>query len=146
MIYDTLEHIELYRDVHPRIYQGLKLLEKDLSGLAPGDYPVDGERLYCSIQAYDTVPVGTLESHKRYADIQYVIRGAEYMGVAPLEDKEPFESHPDRDLYFYHGDMDKLTLTPGRFIVLMPQDLHAPRIAVGESAPVLKCVVKVLLD
>ncbi len=146
MIYDTLEHIDLYCDVHPRIYQGLKLLEKDLSGLAPGNHPVDGDRLYCSIQAYDTKPVGTLESHKRYADIQYVIRGEEYMGVAPLEDKEPYESRPEEDLYFYHGRMDCLTMTPGRFIVLMPQDLHAPRIAVGESAPVLKCVVKVLLD
>ncbi len=44
------------------------------------------------------------------------------------------------------GTVDYVTLKPGNFVVLFPQDAHAPGIAPdGKPAPCRKIVVKVLL-
>ena len=147
MIFDSLPHIETYRQIDERIYRGLKLLEQDFSGLEDGRYEVDGDKLYFMIQSYETKPDNpTAEAHRRYADIQFVISGAEVIGVGALEEMTPVEAHPQRDLYLYHGPVDRITLTPGKFAVLWPQDAHAAAIAAGVPALCHKCVVKVRLD
>ena len=55
------------------------------------------------------------------------------------------EAHPERDIWFYHGPLDEITLGGDKFVVLFPGDAHAPNIAVDGPEPVRKCVVKVKL-
>ena len=150
MIYDTLDHIDLYKDVHPRIYQALQVLrDTDFSKLEKGTYEVDGKNLYYMVQEYNTKLEGYRpESHFKYADIQFEIEGEENFGVLPLDaagEALPTDN-PEKDIRFYDADVDFITLKGKRFVVLFPQDVHAPAVAInGESKPVRKCVVKVLL-
>lgn len=54
------------------------------------------------------------------------------------------EAHPERDLWLYHGPSENVTIGKGRFLVLWPNDAHAPCIAVdGKPEAIRKCVVKV---
>lgn len=148
MIFDTLDHIEAYKDLHPRIYRGLTLLKTtDFSALADGKVEVEGKDLYFSLQSYQSkTGEPKIEAHRDYADIQVVLEGREHMGVAPLADMtEEWEARPEKDVWFYHGPIDNLTLTPGKFVILFPQDAHAPGMAIDESQPVRKCVVKIRL-
>ena len=147
MILDSLDHIECYRGIHPRIWEALQLLQTDLSGLADGRYELDGDRIYYMIQTYMTRPANDLpEAHRKYADIQCVLSGAECIDVGELKQMTEAEAHPERDLWLYRGRLDRLTMTPGRFMLLFPQDAHAAAIAAGESSICHKIVIKVLLD
>ena len=150
MIYDTLAHIHAYKGIHPGVYRGLELLrDTDFSKLEDRRYEVDGENLYFFLQSYDSKPTNdTPEAHRKYIDIQFLIRGEEKIGVAPLEDMiEEVESHPEGDIWFYHGPTDEITLKAReRFVVLWPGDAHAPCIAVEEPAYCRKCVVKVSVE
>ena len=147
MIIDSIDHLDWYKSIHANLARGLELLKADYTGVPDGRYEVDGDRLFYMIQSYETKPVNDLpEAHKKYADIQCVLEGAEIMATGALETLEAAEAHPERDLYLYHAkDLDRQTLVPGRFAVLFPQDAHACAIADGEPAPVHKIVVKVKL-
>lgn len=147
MIYDTLAHLESYRGVHPGVMKGLELLrDTDFSHMEDGRYEVDGDGLFFMLQSYDTKAVNdTPEAHRKYIDIQFLISGAELMGVAPLEEMDrEVEARPEGDIWFYNGPLDQLLLTGDRFAALWPGDAHAPGVAPdGKPAPCRKCVVKV---
>ena len=146
MIFDSLNHIEAYKGIHPGVYKGLCLLrDTDFSKLEDQRYEVDGDDLFFFVQSYESNPSNdTPEAHRKYIDIQCVLSGGEIMGVAPLEEMtEEVEARPDNDIWFYHGATDTVTLLPGRFAVLFPGDAHAPGVAVDAPAPVRKVVVKV---
>ena len=49
------------------------------------------------------------------------------------------------DIQFYTAEWDTLTIRPGTFYIVWPQDLHAPRVALGQPGPVQRLVVKVKL-
>lgn len=146
MIYDTLENWKQYAGVSPRLALGLKwLAETDLAALPDGKVELDGADVFASLSAYETKPGNdTPEAHRKYIDVQYLVSGQELVGVAPLADMvEEVSAHPDRDIWFYHGATENLTLSKNRFMVFFPQDAHAPCIAVGAPATARKCVVKV---
>ena len=147
MIYDSLKHLESYKGIHPGVYRALELLrDMDFSQYEDGkQYEVDGRNLFFFFQTYENKPANdTPEAHRTYVDIQYLVSGAEKVGVAPLEDMtEEVEARPDGDIWFYHGPLDELTLTGDRFMVFFPGDAHAPSIALGQPQTCRKCVVKV---
>ena len=147
MILDNLENIESYQGMHPGIVRGLRLLRQDFAGQPDGRYEVDGDKIYYMIQSYETRPENNLpEAHRQYADIQCVLEGKEVIAVGPLSAMEEVETHPDRDLWLYHGALERFIMSPGRFMVLFPQDAHAAAIAAGQPGFCRKVVVKVRLD
>ncbi len=85
-----------------------------------------------------------LETHRRYIDVQYVVRGRELMGYAPamlLKPEGPYDA--ERDVQFHQGRADFLLLQQGMFAVMLPSDAHMPGVAVdGQPAAVKKIVVK----
>lgn len=149
MIYDTIEHIGQYRCLSENLAKALDFLTgTDLQNMPDERVEIDGERVYAFFQRYETKPANDRpEAHRNYIDIQYVIEGEELIGVAPLSsmDRE-IEAHPERDIYFYEGETVKLPIGRGRLAILFPQDAHAPCIAVGESSPARKIVVKVAVE
>lgn len=148
MIYDTLNHLEQYQGLFPRLYRGLELLRTtDFSSLADGPYEVEGKDLFFSLQSYESKPANlTPEAHRDYIDIQFLVEGTEKVGVAPLEDMlEEVEGRPDSDIWFYRGPVDEITLSGNRFAVFFPGDAHAPGIAPEKPASCRKCIVKVRL-
>lgn len=148
MIYDTLENLEQYQGVSSRLAQGLKYLrDTDFSQVEDGEYQLDGQNLFVRISHYETKAINlTPEVHRDYADIQFLIDGAEKIGVAPLADMmEEVEGRPEGDIWFYHGPTEELLLGGSRFMVFFPQDAHAPCIALNHPTTVRKCLVKVKL-
>lgn len=145
MIYDTLNHIDNYKGIHPNVMRGLEILrDTDFSKLEDKRYEVDGDEVFFFIQTFETKEVNdTPEAHKKYVDIQYVIDGQEKMGVGPLESMErEVEARPEGDIWFYNGPLDYVRLGNGRFAAVWPGDAHAPGIAVDGPATCRKCVVK----
>jgi YhcH/YjgK/YiaL family protein len=148
MIYDKLDNLETYAPISERLAKGLQLLRTtDFSTMEDGKYEVDGKSLFFMLQSYDSKPVNDRpEAHRKYIDIQYLLKGEEYIGVAPLSEMtEEVSANPDGDIWFYHGPVTNVKIGNGKFAVLFPQDAHAPGIAVETPEPIRKVVVKVLL-
>lgn len=150
MILDQLANADLYSSVHSRFAQAFEFLTSTvLTELPSGKQTIEGEELFALVNDYSTQPLDIcrFEAHRRYIDIQLMVRGREQIGVADLaamSDDEPYVA--DRDIAFYRGQGDLITLREGTFAVFFPHDAHQPGIALGEPSLCRKVVVKVLLS
>ncbi|MBQ8766509.1 MAG: YhcH/YjgK/YiaL family protein [Clostridia bacterium] len=145
MIFDTLDNIKNYEGTG-RVYTALKFLsETDFTKMELGRYELDGDNIYYMIQRYETDPDKTIsEAHKKYIDIQFMVDGEEIIGVAPIScEKTETEAKPENDVWFYECKTEPLTLIKNSFMVLYPNDLHCPGVAVDNPLSCLKVVVKV---
>lgn len=150
MIIDKLKNAHLYYNLGPRFEKGLHYLqETDLAAMEAGKHAIDGDDLFILIKHYNSFPLKEckLENHHNYADIQLVVRGKEYFCFAPLDDLKLVESHDDKDVYYFEGACEPITLTGDLFALVLPDDAHMPERAINEvSEPIIKAVVKVRLD
>ena len=147
MIKDTLKNAKNYYSISENLKKGFEwLVKNDLNKLTDGKYKIDGNRLYASIQTYETKTEANYESHRNYIDIQYMIKGAERIGITDLENCITcIEYDPERDLEFYNINCKEeyLELLEGQFMVFFPNDAHKPSISLKEKSLVKKVVVKV---
>jgi len=104
--------------------------------------------MFAMEQAYltKTPSEGRWESHLKYIDIQVVIEGQEFIGVAEISRLKLAEDlTPAKDLLFYapHTLASSLLLTAGEAAILYPPDGHLPGLIAGSQVLVRKSVVKV---
>lgn len=145
MIFDTLENIKNYKGLG-RVYTALKFLaETDFSKVELGRYELQGDDIFYMVQRYETDPDKTIsEAHKKYIDIQFMVDGEEIIGIAPFScPKIETEAKPENDVWFYECKTEPLTLFKNSFMVLYPNDLHCPGVAVDGAKNCHKVVVKV---
>ncbi|MCR4374408.1 MAG: YhcH/YjgK/YiaL family protein [Acidobacteria bacterium] len=146
MVKDLLSLADRYRALGPRFGRAFDFARStDFSALADGTYPVGGDDVRALVQRYTSKPAheGRWEAHRAHIDLQMVVEGEEHIGVAPLArlTAEPYDA--DRDLLWLTGDGDRVTLRPGEFVLLWPEDGHMPGLAIAEPEPVLKVVFKI---
>jgi biofilm protein TabA len=149
MVIDSISNAGRYAALGGRIAAALELLGKGgFEKQEAGKHEVDGASLYYLVQTYTTKPLDRTawESHRKYLDIQFVVEGVERIGwalVASLAVTRPYD--PAADAARYAGDGDFLTVGPGTFVLLWPEDAHLPCVAAGTASAVRKIVVKILL-
>jgi YhcH/YjgK/YiaL family protein len=145
MIFDKLSNLHKYTKVHPRFEEAFGFLESsDPAKLGIGRHPVSGDEIYASVNEYSTRPEGFLEAHRKYIDIQIITRGSERIGFALLNSHEVKDEYDQqKDIAFYYGDCDYLTLEPACFAIFFPEDLHKPGICAKEPTEVKKIVLKI---
>ncbi len=148
MILDTLENYQLYNAINERIAKGFDFLRTtDLDSLSSGKHDIDGDTIFALVQEYQTKPLNEckLESHKKYIDIQYVIRGEEMMGVTTQNNQKIIEINEEKDYTFYEGNTSLVLVSKGMFTIFFPDDLHQPCVQIESDAEVKKVVIKVLI-
>lgn len=147
MIFDHISNIGNYKGLKPNVVRAMEMIrDADFEKLENKTYLVDGFDFRFFILSYETRAVNDRpEAHRNFIDIQYIISGKENIGVGQLKDMtEEVEANPEKDIWFYKGPMDYITLTSGMFAVFFPNDAHAPDISPNEGTnTVRKCVFKV---
>lgn len=152
MILDTLQNFPLYGSLGSRFQRGLEALSTFGAGSAEGRSDLlPANELYALVQRYDTKPPSEkkFESHRRYADIQFMIAGEELMYWSPISTLEvtmPYNAEKDAALYGMCAPVAQLHVRSGMFAIFFPEDGHVPGVAVSAPAKVHKVVLKVLLD
>jgi YhcH/YjgK/YiaL family protein len=152
MILDQLDNALMYGGLGQRIAIGLALLNEDsVLNSALGKYEVDAENLFYVVDEYETKPVkeGRLEIHRKYLDIQYIVSGAEFIGVAPLEgltEESVYDGETDLAFYKYTPEMSRLYLKQGMFAIFWPNEPHMPGRCVDTPEKVKKIVVKIRME
>ena len=148
MIIDTLANAGKYHGVHPLFAQAFQFVNsQDLTALEPGNYEVAGEEVKAVLMDKPgktaAESLEKFECHEKHIDIQVLIQGEEQIGWKPRADcKEPKGSYnPEKDVLFYQDSPDMyFQLKPGQFVILFPEDVHAPMISDGN---IKKLVIKV---
>lgn len=125
------------------------LSSKDLKELPVGRYEIEGDKLFAKVDEYTTKNVEDTkyEAHKDYADIQYIISGAERISVQPLKGVSlvvPYNK--ERDISFYTSLKDSFFLADSTcYFIFFPEHAHRPCLKVTNNSRVKKIVVKVKL-
>ena len=104
-----------------------------------------------SIQQYNSFQwdENKFESHEKYFDIQYVVKGCEICGVCNRDKLNvAIEYDSDQDIVFYDDPKccSKVLLNEGDFIILAPEDAHKPRCMLDKQAWIRKVVLKVPVE
>ncbi|HBG49477.1 MAG TPA: YhcH/YjgK/YiaL family protein [Cyanobacteria bacterium UBA9971] len=147
MIIDKLKNASLYYGMSEKIATALKYLENtDLSEFQNGKYEIEGEDISVIVQDYNTKPLseGRFEAHRKYIDIQYIIKGTEKMGYTNIHKlKSATEYDEEKDIIFFDGEGDFVTVEEGFFTIFAPEDAHMPGIESKTSEYIKKAVVKI---
>jgi YhcH/YjgK/YiaL family protein len=149
MIVGTLAGADRYRAVHAGFAAAIDFLRRDdLDRLLPGRYEIDGSRVFALVEHATGrgVAGAKLEVHRRHLDIQVSLDGREQIGWRALDDcrepEGPFSAEKDIG-FFLDRPIAWLPLARGQFMLLFPDDAHAP--LAGEG-PLHKVVVKLLME
>jgi len=148
MIIDRIENAALYYPLHPKFKQAFDYIAQiDIHTLPVGRHEIDNS-MYVLVQEYTTKPKseGKWEAHRRYIDLQYVMQGAEGMGYANIHDLEQGEYLSEKDFLPLFGEGGQIALRSGYFVLLFPEDAHMPSMALGESKPARKIVIKIAVE
>lgn len=147
MIKDRLDNAQSYYGLSERIKRGFEWLKStDLESIADGRYEISGDEIFANVQSYETKDDAPYEAHRKYIDIQYMIKGLEKVGVtdyANCSSKEDY--NPEKDVEFLNCDIcdSYQMLEEGEFLVFYPQDAHQPSLNPGRKLNVKKVIVKV---
>ena len=148
MIFSTLTNADRYVALHPLFPRAFEYIRNaDLTSLAPGHYPIEGEQLFAIVEHVPgrTRAEAQLEAHRRYIDIQLVLEGVDEMGWKPLSDcREPVSDYSaERDIQFFRdAPASWIATPPGAFCIFFPEDAHAPLVSAGR---IRKVVLKIAL-
>lgn len=128
------------------------LRDNDFDAKPAGEYELQGKDIFVKVMDVVTKPIaqGKPEAHRRYADVQFLVRGRERIGCASDNGKRVVAEDylAERDLLFFTDEPDEvvMTLRPGSFAVFLPNDVHRPAAAVDAPEPIRKVVVKISVD
>ena len=149
MIYDNINHLELFKGLSEDIYEGLKFLRNVDADIPEGVYHIN-PRVKAIVSEYETKRQNEngYEAHRANIDIQYLISGSEKIACLPVEKLEETKHYSDEtDAAFYSSDINippqEMIIGDDYFAIFFPQDGHMPQLCVKAPLAVKKVVVKI---
>lgn len=147
MIIDKIENAQQYFCLSDYIKKGLEFIQQNnLFEYEVGKYPIDGEDIFMIISQYKTKLSAhcKLESHLKYIDIQFILKGKEKIGYCFKTNQTPSEAYSsDKDVMFYNEPVQYFTLNEGEFAIFYPSDMHQPGVIDEYQTLVRKVVLKI---
>lgn len=120
------------------------LKDQNLDEIIPGKYPIIGEEVFASVTEAPSKNKEDVkwESHQKYIDLQYIIKGKEIIGVTDAS-KATITKPYTVDVINYDADGKYYITEPGKFFLFFPNDAHRPVIKVEGYDVVKKIVIKI---
>jgi len=146
LIIDCLKNARIYYGMDKNIEIALQFLaNNDFENAEVGRYELKNG-IYLMIQEYKTklTKEGFWEAHRRYIDVQYIVRGLERIGYANVNTLEVSQEYmEDKDYLVLSGKGDFFTVHAGTFVIFYLEDAHMPCLTVKKPQIVKKVVVKI---
>lgn len=151
MITDSIGHLKRY--ALPYTESILKFIDDhDCAHLPDGEIEIEGRQLFVRVMSYTPKPAveNRFEIHRIYADVQYLVSGAELMQTARLKDLTPLTEYDIKgDYHFFKasGPVTDLIVQADEFAVFYPDEAHRPSCSYEKyKGPVRKLVFKVKIN
>ena len=136
-----------YLGIHPNLNLALERInEAFLSSLGHDRVDIVPGECWCTKFTYDTIPddESFFEAHEKFLDIHIMLEGSERVEVSSPAALTVFRSEPENDFWGYRGEgRVKLTIGPGEFLAVWPDDAHKIKMMVDHPETVTKAVFKV---
>ncbi len=101
----------------------------------------NGNRFFVAVGTTKEPDVG--EAHRKYLDIQYIVKGKEVVGWADLAScQETVAFSEEKDIGMYSGPYEYFTVNEGICYVAFPEDAHMPGRHLDVPNDFVKVVVK----
>lgn len=145
MIVDYIENADLYYGISESVKEALNFL-RQCSGRTEPVTLESGTTV--KILPYETLPEEQRkwEAHDHLIDIHYAAEGTEDMLWASRRDLAFLYKEDGKDVLRYEGEGTRITLKPGMFAIVFPDDVHKTKLAHnGIPSTVLKGIVKINL-
>lgn len=148
MIYDKIDNWELYAGISEDLRLGLEYLKNESPDVELGVHKLS-PRVKAIVSEYTTKEENEngYETHRKWIDIQYLLKGSEKICCLPLEylkETKAYDAGKDAAFYEETGIAgQEMLVGNGYFAVFFPQDGHKPGLCAGECEAVKKVVVKV---
>ena len=141
MIICPWKDIKKYASMLPGIEEAFDAVNA-LTDYEAKTYPLsDGNRFFVAVGTTKAPDVA--EAHRKYLDIQYIVKGKEVMGWADLAACELIGEFNDaKDIGKYTGNFEYLTINEGMCYVAFPEDVHMPGRHLDVPNDFVKVVVK----
>lgn len=146
MIISKLENSSRIEALHPlfkRLFEYVK--QHDLLNQELGRIVIDGDNLFINNVNPECVPADKqpLELHRDYIDVHILLSGKETIGWKPIEDlKDEVQTYQKENdcALFKDKPTTFVDINPGEFVIVFPEDPHAPVIGTGK---IRKLIAKV---
>lgn len=150
MILAHLNDSDRYVSLHPLFKQLFDYVKAhDFTHVPAECIVLDGDRLFINVAdvTLKSPEEQVLEVHRRYIDVHFPLSREEIMGWSSLsvlatESMQPFNEGDDFAVYAERAQ-SYLTIHPGEFAIVWPEDAHAP--IIGQGA-LRKLIAKVCID
>lgn len=143
MIVCPWKEIGRYEAVIPGLKEAMAEIEK-LTDLTPRTIPLSGRnRILVQASATKAAEGRQLEAHREFLDIQYILKGGEVMGWAPVDSLTlEGEFNTVKDAGMYTGHCEFMAIPAGYCYVVYPEDAHMPGVHLDVPGEYVKLVVK----
>ncbi len=149
MIYAEINNLKNYYGLGKYLDEAIAYLDSHpLDGIEAGHYEINGQYLYMNVFNYETIreEEGFFEAHEKYADIHIIVEGAEIVGVSDMSRVTVKTFDKESDLLEVGGKIEHyMKLIPGKALIVLPEDAHMVKLAVGQPSGVKKAVLKVYM-
>ena len=149
MIIGKLKDLKKYLGLSKEIDEAINYaLKTDLLVLASGRYELN-DYLVVNRQQYIGKTDPFAESHKKYLDLQIVLKGQEKMGYADISSPSVTimeEYDEDIDLAkWYVNDECEYLMSESSFALIFPEDIHRPGMKIDDEM-IEKVVIKIKIE
>ena len=149
-VHPSVNAAEFYRQYHnnktvwDKVFRFLKETNPDT--LSVGKHLIDGDNSFANVTEAPSKELDKAgwESHRKYIDLQYVIKGKERIDVVNINKAtvtKPYDEAKDGAAYAAEGT--SYIAEPGTFFLFFQQDVHRPNIKVAGYDVVKKMVIKI---
>ena len=143
MIVCPWKDIARYAPVIPGLEEAVAAVSA-LESFEPRTVPLSGANKILVQQGTTKAAEGQLlEAHREFLDIQYIVKGGETVGWAPLDTLTlSGEFNTAKDKSMYEGHCDFLDIAEGYCYVVFPEDAHMPGSHLEVPQEYTKLVIK----
>lgn len=145
MILDSLKNITRYSI--PQTDNIIAFITKNNCFELPnGQIDIDGDNLFVRVMEYHPKDAAEnkFETHRRYADVQYLVKGTELMQLIPADQLTPLGDYDSSgDYQFFKGEhfITDLAVREGEFAYFYPGEAHRPSCLYLEHRQMVKKLV-----
>ena len=143
MIVCPFKDLNRYAAILPGLEEVLQAVA-EMTDFTPRTIPLSGSNKIL-VQQGTTKDAATqqVEAHRDFLDIQYLVKGGETMGWAPIEALTPADEYnAAKDKAMYTGHVDFIPIAEGYCYVVFPEDGHMPGVHLDAPKNYTKLVVK----
>lgn len=151
MIFEKCSQWQYFANLAPEAWNiAFNFLTSATVDTPVGRVELRGDEIFALVQEYDTKSIATakIEAHRRYADIQVILSGCEFIGIGHLSGlirTTEYEADKDCELFSCTPQtVSFVRLVAGDFMFLAPGEGHAPCLSTGDvPTHVKKIVIKI---